>query len=111
LRASATPSSPRRPRRSSAGDNYGSPRWPGLLWGGGVFLALGLLTLVGLFWFLYRYVATNPDPGIRWQTVQMIQAVHFLWPPFLFAHLYRRVGRAVRAGVDGLVHNLPYYQH
>ncbi len=34
--------------------------------------------------------------------------VHFLWPPFLFAHLSRQPGRMFRARMEALVHNLPY---
>jgi len=38
----------------------------------------------------------------------MGQVIHFLWPPFLFGGLYRRVQTHVRNTFDSLVHNLPY---
>src|SRR5262249_33300367 len=44
-----------------------------------------------------------------WQTFQMAQAVHFLWPPFLFGALYRQ-GRRAAAQFEALAHNLPYYE-
>ena len=63
-------------------------RW--LLWLGGLFQAAGLLALVIGCWAIGTYVASSPDPTVRWQTFQMVQAVHFLWPPFLCGALYRR---------------------
>ncbi len=33
---------------------------------------------------------------------------HFLWPPFLIAHLARQPGRMFRARMEALLHNLPY---
>jgi len=39
----------------------------------------------------------------------MFQAVHFLWPPFLFGALYRRRHTAVQSTLELAVHNLPYY--
>jgi hypothetical protein len=81
-------------------------RW--LLWLGALFLFLGLVALIAGSWVVYALVVSSPDPGTRWQTFQMLQAVHFLWPPFLFAAVYRRGVRSVRATFDALIHNLPY---
>lgn len=58
---------------------------------------------------IYTYVASSPNPATRWQTLQMLQAVHFLWPPFLFGALYRRGVKEVVAQLEALVHNLPFY--
>jgi hypothetical protein len=82
-------------------------RW--LLWLGGGFQAAGLLALVIGCWAIYTYVATSPDPIVRWQTFQMLQAAHFLWPPFLVGALYRRGARAVAAQFEALANNLPYH--
>jgi hypothetical protein len=82
-------------------------RW--LLWLGGLFQVAGLGALVAGCWAVYTYVVSSPDPAGRWQTLQMVQAVHFLWPPFLFGALYRRGARAVAAQFEALAHNLPYY--
>jgi hypothetical protein len=81
-------------------------RW--LLWLGGLFQAAGLAALVIGAWAVYTFLASSPDPAARWQTFQMLQAVHFLWPPFLFGALYRRGTTAVAAQFEALAHNLPY---
>ena len=79
-----------------------------LLWFGGAFLGVALVVLVAGGWAIHTYIALSPDPVVRWQTVQMVQVVHFLWPPFLFGALYRRGARAVAAQFEALAHNLPY---
>jgi len=84
-------------------------RGRGLLWWGASFQLLGLIALAVGFWLIRTYVVPDPDPAVRGQTVQMAQAVHFLWPPFLFGALYRRGYKALRTALDTLVHNLPYY--
>jgi hypothetical protein len=81
-------------------------RW--LLWLGVAFQALGLIALVALFCFLRTQVVADPNPAVRWQTLQMVQAVNFLWPPFLLAGLYRQGRRTLLGGFDRLIHNLPY---
>ncbi len=47
-------------------------------------------------------------PAIRWQSVQLIQIVHFLWPPFLCGHQYRSRYRLVSRQLDTILHNLPH---
>jgi hypothetical protein len=81
-------------------------RW--LLWLGAAFQATGLVALVVGGWAIHTYIASSPDPNVRWQTVQMVQVVHFLWPPFLFGGLYRMGTRGVAAQFEALAHNLPY---
>jgi hypothetical protein len=83
-------------------------RW--LLRLGGLFQAAGLLALAVGCWTISTYVVSSPDTAVRWQTFQMAQAVHFLWPPFLCGALYRRGARAVAAQFEALAHNLPYYE-
>lgn len=70
--------------------------------------ALGLSILIGLSWGLWTYVADSPNPGMRAQSVQIIQVMHALWPPFLLAWLYRSRQASLRGVVEGLVGNLPY---
>jgi hypothetical protein len=84
----------------------GSIRW--LLRVGALFLLLGLLVLVVGGGLMVTLVIPSPDPALRTQAVQMVQVVHFLWPPFLMGYLYRRGIRSVRATFDALAHNLPY---
>jgi hypothetical protein len=84
-----------------------SMRW--LLWIGGAFLATGLVALAAGCWALDTYVASSPNPAVRWQVLQMFQAVHFLWPPFLLGALYRRGTSVVAAQFDALAANLPFH--
>jgi hypothetical protein len=92
--------------RLSYGVEPVSGRW--LLVGAAIFQTLGLVALVVGFLLIDRLVVPNPNPAVRGQVFQSLQIVHFLWPPFLFAGLYRTRYRLVRAGVDALVHNVPY---
>ena len=81
----------------------------GLLLGGAIFQLVGIIAILVGFILFRTLVVPNQDPEIRWQTFQMIQVGHLLWPPFLFGALYRRKYSVVRAGFDALVHNLPYH--
>jgi hypothetical protein len=76
----------------------------------GVFLAAGLVALSVGFWVIYTYVVSSPDPAVRWQTLQMLQVSHLLWPPFLFAALHRRGRQEVAARFEALAHNLPHFR-
>jgi hypothetical protein len=71
-------------------------------------LFLGLAALIAGVWLEFTYVVPSPDPNIRTQAVQMVQVVHLLWPPFLFAHVSRQPARMLRTQVESLVNNLPY---
>jgi hypothetical protein len=83
-----------------------SSRWLlALGWG---FQAAGLLALVIGFWVIYTFCAQNLNPGVRVQTLQMFQTIHFLWPPFLCAGLYRQRRNLVLGSFETLLHNLPY---
>jgi hypothetical protein len=75
---------------------------------GWLILFLGLAGLIAGVWLEFTYVVPSPDPNIRTQAVQMVQVVHLLWPPFLFAHVSRRPATMLRTRVESLVNNLPY---
>jgi hypothetical protein len=75
---------------------------------GWLFVGLGLAALVAGCWLMFIFVVPNGNPTVRGQAFQMFQAIHFLWPPFLFASLARRPARMIEARVSALVHNLPY---
>ena len=79
-----------------------------LLMIGWLFIVLGLVALVVGLWLILTLVVPNPSAGVRAQSFQMLQAAHFLWPPFLFAFLSRQPARFVRARVEALINNLPY---
>ena len=86
---------------------HGSSRsW--LLAVGGAFQVLGLLALVAGVWAIRTFVVPSENPGVRWQTIQMVQAIHFLWPPFLFGGLYRKQGRWIRTAFETFIQNLPH---
>lgn len=84
------------------------PRRQRLLVGAWIIQILGLFGLVGGFAALHLWIAPNPRPAVHWQSVQMVQVVHLLWPPFLFGALYRRTQTHVRNTLDSLINNLPY---
>jgi hypothetical protein len=77
---------------------------------GWLFVGLGLLALVVAFTLIQLYVVNAANPGLQWQAVQVIHAGHFIWPPFLFGGIYRRLRSHVRTTFDTLVHNLPYHE-
>lgn len=72
------------------------------------FQLLGLIALGVGSWALLTYAAPSPNMAIRGQVIQMLQAVHFLWEPFLLAYIYRKRRRTVRARCDAFLANLPY---
>lgn len=80
-----------------------------LLWLGVLFQVLGLIAIAVGGWVIYTFVVSSADPGVRWQTFQMIQVVHFLWPPFLFGGLYRRGIKQVAFQFEAFANNLPYH--
>jgi hypothetical protein len=80
-----------------------------LFWLGIGFQGLGLAALVGGFLLLWFLVVPDPNPAVRVQVVQMVQAVHFLWPPFLVGALYRRGRNTIVSTLDLLISNLPYH--
>ena len=75
---------------------------------GWLFVVLGLLAVCVGFLAINTYVVPNPNPGIRGQTFQMIQCIHFLWPPWLFGMLYRRMRTSARNALEVMISNSPY---
>ncbi|HLW67121.1 MAG TPA: hypothetical protein VKS79_17540 [Gemmataceae bacterium] len=79
----------------------------GLLWGGAICQALGLVALVVGGWAVHTYAVQSQDPEVRAQSLQMLQIAHFLWPPFLFAGLYRARRRMQANQMWFLLRSLP----
>ena len=79
----------------------------GLLWGGAIFQALGLVGLIAGGWAVDTFVVQSQDPTVRGQSLQMMQISHLLWPPFLFGGLYRAFRRRQRNQMWFLLRNLP----
>jgi hypothetical protein len=70
--------------------------------------ALGALAIVWLHVALRTYVLPHENEDVRGQVVQMVQAVHLLWPPFLFAGLARGLRTQLAQDVDRLVANASF---
>lgn len=75
---------------------------------GFVFQALGFVAIVAGFLVIYFLVVPSQHLWLRWQTIHMVQVVHFLWPPFLLAGLYRKSTSIIRTQFDTFIHNLPF---
>jgi hypothetical protein len=75
---------------------------------GWLFIALGLAAIVVGVCLEFILVIPSPQPSFRIQAVQMFQAVHLVWPPFLFAQLLRQPVKMIRNQFDALINNLPY---
>jgi hypothetical protein len=75
---------------------------------GWFFVALGLAAIVVALILEFIFAINSPHAAIRGQAVQMIQTVHFVWPPFLFAQLARQPIRAIKNHFEALINNLPY---
>jgi hypothetical protein len=81
-------------------------RW--LLRVGGIVQAVGLVGLIGGCWALSTFVAPSPEAAVRWQSLQMLQVVHLLWPPFVLAGVYRKRTQWLRAELEAVANNLPH---
>jgi len=76
----------------------------GLLTGARWVSGVGLLAIAVLYWALSTYVLPS-ESGLRLQVFQMFQAVHLLWPPFLFAGLALGLRRRLRSEVERVIKN------
>lgn len=81
-----------------------------LLWLSLFGCVVGMASLMGTYVLIDRLVVHNANPNVRYQVFQMLQAVHLMWEPFLFAGIYRSQRSAAELALDGatngLVHNL-----
>jgi hypothetical protein len=71
-------------------------------------LVLGALVLVAIGLVVALLVIDHPNPAVRWQVVQTIHILHFLWPPFLFGFIARRRRALVEARVGDLLSNMKF---
>ncbi len=69
---------------------------------------VGLVAILCGYWAVMTWVVASPTPGVRGQSFQFFQVGHLLWPPFLFAHRYKKMLITVREGFRTLVCNLPF---
>jgi hypothetical protein len=71
-------------------------------------LVAGLAAIGGMWLVMEIYVIPNPSPQVRWQSLQALQVVHVLWPPFQLASLHRAGRAAAMARIEALLSNLPH---
>ncbi len=61
------------------------------------------VTIVGVAAALWNFAAPSAAPGIRTQSVQIVQMVHVLWPPFLFYGLRKTQRTTARNALSNLL--------
>jgi len=69
-------------------------------------LLLAPLFVVGIPVALWLIVVPNTAPAVRWQVVQIVQIVNFIWEPFViyFVHRrYRMLGQAFTDNVKAVI--------
>jgi len=59
-------------------------------------------------WAIATFVVTSDHAAVRGQAFQIFQAIHFLWPPFLFGGLARLYHRTTGESLLAMIENLPY---
>lgn len=69
-----------------------------------VFLVLFLepLFLFGIALLVWFFAASSSVPALRWQTFQILQIIHVLWPPFLIYFLFTRFRKEAKGKVESL---------
>ena len=76
-------------RRTSVEASMNIPR-SGTLVAAHAILIIGALVLVGGWYALRTWVLSHELPPIRFQVIQMMQIIHFIWPPFMLSYAARR---------------------
>ena len=70
-----------------------------------VLLAVSLVLIAGLAAVLGLTVTGSPSAAIRGQAIQAVHAVHFIWPCWLVAGIYRRAREAADTYMESAVAN------
>lgn len=60
----------------------------GRVMAGLVLVAMPAVILITGF-VLLQFVASSPNVAVRWQSIQILQVAHVLWPPFLVSKLFQ----------------------
>ncbi len=71
-------------------------------------LGLGATAIAAAAVLFPLFVIPSDNPAIKGQTAQVLQLVHFLWPPFLLTYQARRSRNVVTQRTVELMSNLPY---
>jgi hypothetical protein len=70
---------------------------------GAFVLILMPLVIGGTVVAMWNFVAPSAAPAVRWQSLQVAQIVHVLWPPFLIYSLWKRVRTQIANSVANLL--------
>lgn len=73
-----------------------------------VVLGLGFLALLAAGILVPTVIIPSPEEGVRWQVVQTLQVIHFLWPPFLLSFVANRRRAMVEARTGDMLSNLRF---
>jgi len=73
-----------------------------------IVVAIGAVVTIGLYIALDSLAVHHENPAVRGQVVQMVQAIHLLWPPFLFAGLARKLRSMASDEVRRTIQNAPF---
>ncbi len=63
-------------------------------------LVLEPLVIFGISLIVWFFALSSSVPAVRWQTLQVFQMVHVLWPPFLVYFLFTRFRRGAKETVQ-----------
>lgn len=80
----------------------------GLKLGAAIVLGVGALAIIAAAVIFPTIVIPSEHAAVRGQTWQVLQIVHFLWPPFLFTWQARRLRGLVTERCTDMLQNLPY---
>ena len=61
------------------------------------------VAIVGLSAALWHFAAPNPAQSVRTQSVQIVQLIHVLWPPFLCYGIWHRERAKARDAISNLL--------
>ncbi len=73
-----------------------------------VILGLAFLALLFAAVVMPTLVIPSQEEALRWQVVQTMQVLHFLWPPFVLAFVANRRRAMVEARTGDMLANLPF---
>jgi len=79
-----------------------------VLRGARIALTIGLILTIAIYVALRTWALPHEHGAVRGQVFQMVQAIHGLWPPFLFAFMALFVRRKLRDDVKRIVNNLAF---
>lgn len=70
----------------------------------------GGLFVIGVPVAIWLLVLRSEDAALRMQTIQIVQMVHGVWPPFLLGFVWGRIRRALDRNLEALFANLEHLQ-